>query len=227
MTLTDPHRPPPWGIPATIAWVLFAFLVSMIAAAGLFAAWQGDRVRSLAVYDGEVVAVSALVSFPVQVAILAWAVRLRGWTPSDYFALAWPKRGELIVGVICVVVIDLAFNALLYVTGHDIVTPFQIEAYQTAQKAGALLWLTFAIVVVYRGLARPGREIHVIVIIAAIWALLHIQYDWIGMAQIFALGLALGWFRWASGSTTLSIVMHILINLEAMIETAIKVEFLS
>ena len=48
-----------------------------------------------------------------------------------------------------------------------------------------------------------------------------------GMAQIFAAGLALGWFRWASGSTTLTIVMHVLINFEAMLETTIKVELLS
>ena len=41
------------------------------------------------------------------------------------------------------------------------------------------------------------------------------------------LGLVLGWFRWASGSTTLTIIMHVLINLEAMIETAIKVEYCS
>ena len=59
------------------------------------------------------------------------------------------------------------------------------------------------------------------------WALLHIQYDWLGMAQIFAAGLVLGWFRWASGSTTLTIIMHVLINAEAMLETAIKVELLS
>jgi CAAX protease family protein len=47
------------------------------------------------------------------------------------------------------------------------------------------------------------------------------------MAQIFVLGMVLGWFRWASGSTTLTIIMHVLINLEAMIETAIQVEYLS
>jgi membrane protease YdiL (CAAX protease family) len=57
--------------------------------------------------------------------------------------------------------------------------------------------------------------------------LLHIQYDWLGMAQIFAAGLTLGWFRWASGSTALTIIMHVLINFEAMLETAIKVELLS
>jgi hypothetical protein len=36
-----------------------------------------------------------------------------------------------------------------------------------------------------------------------------------------------GWFRWASGSTSLTIVMHVLINAEAILETTIKVELLS
>jgi membrane protease YdiL (CAAX protease family) len=64
-------------------------------------------------------------------------------------------------------------------------------------------------------------------VIALAWALLHVQYDWLGMAQVFTAGLMLGWFRWASGSTTLAIVMHVLINFTAMIETAIKMEWLS
>jgi CAAX protease family protein len=79
----------------------------------------------------------------------------------------------------------------------------------------------------YRGLVRPGHEILAIVAIALAWALLHVQYDWLGMLQIFALGLILGWFRWASGSTTLTVIMHVLINLEAMIETVIKVEWMT
>jgi len=142
--------------------------------------------------------------------------------------------------VACVVAVTIVFNALLYVTGHDIVTPFQIETYRTAKDAGWLLGLLLAIVVLapvgeeiafrgflYRGWAHPGREPLAIAVISLIWAAMHIQYDWLGMAQIFALGLLLGWFRWASGSTTLTILMHVLINFEAMIETAIKVEYLS
>jgi membrane protease YdiL (CAAX protease family) len=44
------------------------------------------------------------------------------------------------------------------------------------------------------------------------------------MVQIFAVGLMLGWFRWATGSTILIILMHVLINFEAMIETVLKME---
>jgi membrane protease YdiL (CAAX protease family) len=210
-----PSRTPPgpWGIAATIAWVVLSFMVGTVVASGAFALWQGDNPRLPGTYDGVLITIGVLASIPVQIGVLAFAARLRGW---------------------------LVFNALLYLSGRDIVAPFQVEAYQTAQSAGWLFWLLVAIVfvaplgeeVVFRGflfrsLMRPRYEWHAISAIALAWALLHMQYDWLGMAQIFVLGLVLGWFRWASGSTTLTVVMHVLINFEAMIETAIKAEYFS
>jgi membrane protease YdiL (CAAX protease family) len=244
MSMTSGHNPPaapPWGIPATIAWLLFAFLASVVVASGIFAAWQGERANLRTfTYDGVVITIGALASVPVQVAMLAFAARLRQWTPAGYFALNWPKRGEVVFAVLCIVALIVVFDALMLAAGRDLVPLFQIEAYQTAKDAGWLAGLMLAIVVVapvgeeiafrgflYRGLVRPGREMLAIVVISIAWALLHIQYDWLGMAQIFAAGLILGWFRWATGSTTLTIIMHILINGEAMIETTIKVELLS
>jgi uncharacterized protein len=235
-----PH-PPPWGIPASIAWVLLAFLLSVIVATVAYSLTQGGAVSSRSSgYDGMVIAIGALASIPVQVAVLGFAAQLRGWSPMEYLGINMPRRGEVIVAAICVIAIDLVFDLSLYVTGRDLVPPFQSEAYQSAKDAGWLVAMTFAIVVVapigeevgfrgflYRGLVRPGWEILAIVAISLAWAMLHVQYDWLGMLQIFALGLVLGWFRWASGSTTLTIIMHVLINFEAMIETAIKVEWLS
>ena len=59
----------------------------------------------------------------------------------------------------------------MYVSGRDLVPPFQVEAYQSAKDAGWLVGLMLAIVVVapigeeiafrgflYRGLVRPGYE---------------------------------------------------------------------
>jgi len=146
----------------------------------------------------------------------------------------------LVFAVLCIVALIVVFDVLMVASGRELVPLFQVEAYQSAKEAGWLVWLMLAIVVVapvgeeivfrgflYRGLVRPGREMLAIAVISLAWAFLHIQYDWLGMAQIFAAGLILGWFRWASGSTTLTIVMHILINAEAMLETTIKVELLS
>ena len=235
-----PHQPPPWGILPTIAWALVSFLASVLVAAGFYSISQSGTVARSLSYDGVAIAIGTLASVPVQVAVLAFAAQLRHWAPAVYLGLNIPKRGEIVFAALCVVAINMAFDALLYVSGRDLVPPFQVEAYQSAKDAGWLVALTVAIVFVapfgeevlfrgflYRGFVRPGREMIAIAVIALAWALLHIQYDWLGMAQIFSVGLLFGWFRWASGSTTLTFVMHILINIQAMLETAIKMEWLS
>ena len=133
-----PSRTPPgpWGIAATIAWVVLSFLVGAVVATGAFALWQGDNPRLPGTSDGVLITIGVLASIPVQIGVLAFAARLRGWLPLHYFAVDAPKRGALIVGVVGVLVINLVFNALLYFSGRDIVAPFQVEAYQTAQNAG-------------------------------------------------------------------------------------------
>jgi membrane protease YdiL (CAAX protease family) len=235
------QAPPPWGVQATVAWLLLAFLISVLVATAVYAAWQtSNPVPQPETYNGVLIALGALASVPVQVAVLAVAAQVRRWKPLDYLALNMPKRGEIILAVICIVILDLVSDGILYVAGRDLVPPFQVEAYQSAKDAGWLVAMTVAIVLVapigeevafrgflYRGLARPGWEIPAIGIIALAWALLHIQYDWLGMLQVFIIGLVLGWFRWASGSTSLTILMHVLVNAEAMLETVIKVELMS
>jgi len=233
-----PSRTPPWGIPATIAWLLLAFLVGLIGAAVVFGVWQGayPGPRKFS-YDGVLIAIGTLASVPVQIGVLSVAAQMRNWTPLNYFALTMPRRGEIVFALICALALNLLFDAMLYLTGRELVPAFQIEAYQTARDAGWLAGLAIAVVIVaplgeeiafrgflYRGLARPGREMLAIGVIAFVWALLHFQYDWLGMVQIFTVGLMFGWFRWASGSTALTVMMHVLINFQAMIETAIRME---
>jgi membrane protease YdiL (CAAX protease family) len=242
MTLApDESGPQPWGIAATLAWLVLTLVISVLVAVAVYGAWVGGVPRELAsTYDGVLVTIGTLASVPVVVAVLAMAARQRRWGAASYLALSIPRRGEIVMAVVCVIALVLVFNALLYVTGNDIVTPFQIDVYRSASEAGVLAWFLLAVVIFapigeeiafrgffFRGLARPGREIHAIVIVALAWSLLHVQYDWLGVMQIFVIGLVLGWFRWASGSTTITILMHVLINLEAMIETAIKVELMS
>jgi membrane protease YdiL (CAAX protease family) len=244
MNFTTDQQPPPdppWGVGPTIAWTLAAFLLGVVAATVLFAMWLGDGPRPSSFNnDGVVLTFGTFVMTPVEIAVLVFAARLRRWPPAIYLGLVMPRRAEVSVAVACVIVLGVAFDAILYVTGRELVPPFQVEIWRTAVDAGWLIWLLAAIVVaapigeeivfrgfLFRGLAKPGWEVHAIGVISLAWALLHIQYDWLGMAQVFLIGLMLGWFRWASGSTFLTIGMHILINLESMIETWIKVEYFS
>ena len=67
-------------------WLLFAFLVSIVVATGVFAAWQAERANRVSfTYDGVVIAIGALASVPVQIAMLGFAARLRHWTPVGLF----------------------------------------------------------------------------------------------------------------------------------------------
>src|SRR5262249_5675294 len=74
----------------------------------------------------------------------------------------------------------------------------------------------------FRGWHRSPRDIWpVIGVTALLWALIHVQYDLYLIAQVFAYGLLLGWLRWVTGSTILTMLLNGLINFEGMLETFI------
>jgi len=111
----------------------------------------------------------------------------------------------------------------------------------SAREQGGLILLWFAFVIVapageemlfrgflYRGWASATRTAWpAILVIAAVWAGFHIQYDWFGILQVFLVGLLFGWIRWRSGSTALTIFLHGLLNAWATLQTAVKVEWLT
>ena len=51
------------------------------------------------------------------------------------------------------------------------------------------------------------------------WTSLHLQYDWFFFGEVFCIGLLLGYFRYRTGSTWLTIVLHGLNNTAATIQT--------
>ena len=62
---------------------------------------------------------------------------------------------------------------------------------------------------------------------SALWALLHQQYNVLGILFIFVMGLIYGWLRQRSNSTLLPMVLHTVNNLWATGFVAIQVELLS
>jgi membrane protease YdiL (CAAX protease family) len=78
----------------------------------------------------------------------------------------------------------------------------------------------------FRGWVRSPRSVWpAIVVISILWAMLHIQYDWTGVLQIFVVGLFLGWMRARSGSLVLTFLLHALFNLEGTLETLALIHF--
>ena len=233
----------PLGRGAIFALAVFALLAGQLAALLALTWWYGQSLLHLPDFsgDGAAIALVIAVSTPVEVGLLVLFARRAGASAADYLGLIWPRRGEVMFGVAAMVVMIVAGNALSWLLGRSLVTPFQLDIYKTASAGGWLLWLWLAIVVLtpvgeeilfrgflFRGwLHSPRDAFAVIVIISLLWALIHVQYDWYTIGQIFIFGLLLGWMRWATGSTLLTILLHALINSEGMIETFVDLKWLT
>jgi uncharacterized protein len=232
-----------WGYLATIAWAVAAFMIGQFVALMVLLVWRRGGMYALidAQYDGALVTIFILVSNPVTIAVLALAVRLARANLADYLGLIWPHRRDVVRGVALIIGLIVLSDGVLYLSGRAVVTPFQLQSYTTAATEGWLPAMAFAAIIVapageeimfrgflFRGFVRSERSAWPgIVIISILWAVLHIQYDWTGILQIFVVGLVLGWVRWTSGSMLLTFFLHALFNLEGTMETVLAVKYFS
>src|SRR5215475_737748 len=221
-----------WGIAATLGFAVLAFGFGQAVGFGAISAALGAD-PSLNGYDGSVIALSLLVGNPVQVVTLALAARMTGEDLLAYFALNGPRRRDVTIAVAGLAALILVGDILTLAFGRDLVPTFQLQINRSAQAEGALLSLWLALIVVapvgeellfrgflFRGFVRDSRDaLPGILAIALIWSLLHIQYDWFGAGLVFTIGVLFGYVRLYSGSTTLVIFLHMLLNLESVVET--------
>jgi membrane protease YdiL (CAAX protease family) len=240
--------PAPWELLGTIVWgaagvcawfaVQFAVIVAVIVWRDSTAPGSVDMQKMA--NDGFLLAFITIVAAPAWIGVSVLAARLRGWRARDYLALVPPRRGEIVAGVACLAALLVGFDLLTLLLGRDVVPGFMREAYLSARMSGSLVLFFIAVVIVapvseeiafrgflFRGLAASRLGVSgATILTSAAWAAMHVQYDAFTLAQIFFIGLLLGWIRWASGSTLLTIVLHMLANLTACIQAAIKVEWM-
>jgi len=233
-------RPRPWGYWATFGWALLTTLLSaMIAVIATF--WRRPDILSEPTDlkdDGPLLCVGTIAWVAFQISALAFVARLAHWPPGEYLGLIRPSRRDAALALVFLFLFLPGFDAVTYVLGRDIVTPFQVATYLSARSSGELplLWFTFVVVAptgeeimfrgfLYRGWVRSQRGVVPGVVgISALWTAMHTQYDWFGLLQIFTMGLLFGWVRWRSGSAALTILMHVTANLWAMMETVVTMQ---
>jgi uncharacterized protein len=229
----------PWGRWSTLGLGFIALFGGQIVALTALVWWYKlslTRLPDLAV-DGVLVTLSLYIGTTIQVALLVLMTRKRGAGTAFYLGLTLPRKRDLMLGIIVVAVFTAAADAIGRLFTDNLVTQFQLDIYRTANAAGWLPWLLLALVVVgpigeemlfrgflFRGWYRSARDTWVAIIATALlWALLHVQYNPYLIAQVFLYGLLLGWFRWKSGSTILTMLLHGLVNFEGIVGTVIAV----
>jgi membrane protease YdiL (CAAX protease family) len=230
--------PHPWGRLSSVGLAAVALLASQAVALAALVWWYGMPFGRLPDLTGDGVAVTIiiLVSTPIELVLLVLFAQRAGIDPADYMAWKKPRRGDLIVGIAVVLAFILLANAVSWLAGRGIITTFQTDIYTTAAAQGwlPLLWLAVVVVTplgeeslfrgfLFRGFFRaPNEAWPAIAVTALLFAAMHVQYDWFVILQVFGFGLLLGWMRWVSGSTLLTMALHAVINCEGMIETMIS-----
>jgi CAAX protease family protein len=221
-----------WGLWATLGFAILAFVLGQaMGIAALTTVKNFDLTR--VDYDGTAVAVYTLVGNPVEIITLVLATRLSGSDALAYLGLDIPRRRDIAIAAAGLMAVIVAADGITLALGKEMVPAFQLELHRTAQAEGTLPWLWLAILVaapvgeellfrgfMFRGFVHEPRDaLPAILVLALIWSLLHVQYDWFGTAQVFLIGVLFGFVRWRSGSTTLVILLHMLLNLESVVET--------
>jgi uncharacterized protein len=235
------ERPPRvWKFWGTALWGIFIFaamFLGQIVPVALIVLWKvgGLDLGAAAhmVSDGKILSLSVIVGLPFVVAALWLPIHLSRISFADYLALRWASWQNLLIGLIAMGAVVMGWDALSRATGHEVTAGFMGEVLQSATADGAL-WLAvlafavaapmteefFARGFLYRGwsesfLRVPGA----IVLSSLVWTSLHLQYDWFFLGEVFSIGLVLGYVRYRSRSIWLTILLHGLNNLAAVVQT--------
>ena len=225
-------------------WAAAAFFTAQGVVTGIVLFWFRDLLLGSPnpMFNGPLVALVTLIGNPLQMGLLAAVAWWRsGGRAADYLGLRMFSLRDFLVGFLAIAALMVAIDGTSYLAGIEVVPTFEIDTWRTA-SAGDWLWPLIAAVVIvgpageeimfrgflFRGWVTPDwRGIVAVLVITLIWSSLHIQYDLFGITQVFLTGLVLGWIRWRSGSTLLTTILHMLVNLGATVETILRVGWIS
>lgn len=180
--------------------------------------------------SGLALAFGTCLAAPVSFGLSCEFARLRsGMSWQEYLAFRPVSAKALGLWTLILLVFLVLSDWLSIALGQPIVPEFMHEAYRSAGFK-PLLWLALVVGApimeeplfrgfLFKGIAHSKLGVPGAMILSAVlWASLHVQYDFYGMASIFVLGLVLGWARWKTGSLYTTLVLHALTNLGAMLE---------
>ena len=235
------ERPPRiWKFWGTALWGLFIFagmFVGQAAVIGYFVLRQEGPIDLAATVQvvgaGLTISLSVIMGLPA-VLLAAWvATHFSRTRFVDYLALRWTSWQNFLIGVVSLAALVAGWDLLSRALGREVTPGFMGEVLKSAQAGGALWLLVIAFCVaapiseeilargfLYRGWSESRLGIVGAIILSSLaWTSLHLQYDWFFFGEIFSIGLLLGYLRYRSNSTWLTIVLHGLNNFAATVQT--------
>jgi uncharacterized protein len=229
-----------WKFLGTALWGLLIFVAMFVGQIGAIVLLVVQRglpmdLASLQLVGREpqALALSVTMGLPATLAAVWLAIRIKKAAFADYLALHWPSWKQLLFGAVGLVLIVVAWETMSRSLGREATPGFMTDLLKSGRDKGAAFFLLFAFSVaapmseevlargfLYRGwsasfLRVPGA----IVLSSLVWTAVHLQYDMYFLAEVFSIGLWFGYMRYRSSSLWLTIVLHALNNLTAVVLT--------
>lgn len=240
--LTSQAAPKPWGVWATIGFsiiIFLTFLTVQFFALGIYAYLQlqgnpgssyMDVLNELA-GDGIGVSISLIPGalFGSLLVLLFSSIK-DNISVSNYLQLNKPGIKPLLHWILILLFFSIALEGLNYLLDRPI-PEWMVTSYLTAGNI-PLFWFTLIIAapvfeeLLFRGFLLEGlrwsplKDFGAVFVTAAIWAVVHMQYELFEIATIFAIGIILGFARIRTGSLYTTIILHSLMNLAATLQIA-------
>jgi uncharacterized protein len=239
--IPDQPRPPRiwkfWGTALGGLFIFAGMFVGQAAVIAYFVLRQGgafDIAEAIRVVGGGLtISLSVIMGLPA-VVIAAWIAIRPTRTPfADYLALRWTSWSNFLIGVIALAVLVGGWDMLSRGLGREVTPGFMGDVLKSAQASGAVWLLVIAFCVaapvseeilargfLYRGWSESRLGVAGAIFLSSLaWTSLHLQYDWFFFGEVFSIGLLLGYLRYRTNSTWLTIVIHGVNNLAATIQT--------
>ncbi|EJN13976.1 CAAX amino terminal protease family [Bradyrhizobium sp. YR681] len=239
LTVT-PAPPRVWMFWGTAVWGLLIFVAMFLGQVGaiLYLVWdRGDPLDLMSIQrvgrEPAALALSVTMGLPATLAAVWLAIRIKGAWFVDYLALYWPSWKQLLLGAVGLILIVVAWETMSRSLGREATPGFMTDLLKSGRDKGAALMLLFAFSVaapmseevlargfMFRGwsasfLRVPGA----IILSSLVWTAVHLQYDLYFLAEVFSIGLWFGYMRYRAGSLWLTIVLHALNNMTAVVLT--------
>ena len=208
----------------------FAIVYAMKAMAPVPTAELGKRVEALAA-NGDVVAVSTMLSSAACTLVMIGMVKLRkGAQLADFFPMEMPPPRAMLRWFGLAVGLMVAYDLVALALGKPIVPEFSRSVWATSSDKATLAAVIIVLAPVFEELLFRGFLLKGLVgsrlgehgavwVSAALWAVVHLQYDWYGVGYILLIGGLFGYARLRTGSLAVPIMLHMLVNAGSTLET--------
>ncbi|OAF19945.1 CPBP family intramembrane glutamic endopeptidase [Bradyrhizobium neotropicale] len=226
-----------WGTALWGVLIFAAMFVGQVGAIVLLVVLRGLPVDLASIQlvgqEPQALALSVIMGLPATLAAVWLAIRIKKASFVDYLALRWPSWMQLLFGAVGLVLLVLAWETMSRTLGREATPGFMTDLLKSGRDKGAaaMLLLAFSVAapmseeVLARGFLYGGwsasflRVPGAILLSSLVWTVVHLQYDMYFLAEVFTIGVWFGYMRYRANSLWLTIMLHALNNMTAVVLT--------